>query len=105
MRTLPVALCGVTRAEVLHGVGNGAERTNVLVLLNAFLPLSVGDALWDQVGDNLAVLRAGGLTIPFPDAVIASVAIANGIELWTRDRHFTLVQQLLPALKLFPEPP
>ena len=43
--------------------------------------------------------------MPFPDAVIASVAIANGIELWTRDRHFTLVQQLLPALKLFPEPP
>ena len=23
-RTLPVALCGVTRAEVLHGVRNGA---------------------------------------------------------------------------------
>jgi predicted nucleic acid-binding protein len=105
LRTLPVALCGVTRAEVLHGVRSSAEHANVLILLNAFLPLSIADALWDQVGDNLAVLRAGGLTIPFPDAVLASAAIANGIELWTRDRHFTLVQQLLPALKLFPEPP
>ena len=92
-------------AEVLHGVRNPAERAKVLTLLNAFLPLSIADAVWDLVGDNLAVLRAGGLTIPFPDAVLASVAVANGIELWTRDKHFTLVQQLLPALKLFSEPP
>ena len=87
------------------GARNPAERTKVLTLLNAFLPLSIADAVWDLAGDNLAVLRAGGLTIPFPDAVLASVAMANGIELWTRDKHFTLVQQLLPALKLFPEPP
>jgi predicted nucleic acid-binding protein len=104
-RTLPVALCGITRAEVLHGARNPAERANVTILLNAFLSLSIADAIWDQVGDNLAVLRAGGLTIPFPDAVLASVAMANGIELWTRDKHFALVQHLLPALKLFAEPP
>jgi predicted nucleic acid-binding protein len=36
---------------------------------------------------------------------IATVAIANGIELWARDRHFPLIQSILPALRLFQEPP
>jgi predicted nucleic acid-binding protein len=57
------------------------------------------------IGDHLAVLRAGGVTIPFPDAVIASVAITNGMELWARDPHFSLAQRLLPSLNLFQEPP
>lgn len=102
---LPVAVCGVTRAEVLHGARSPAERAKVLVLLNAFLVLGIADAVWDEVGDHLAALRAGGLTIPFADAVIASVAMFNGVELWTRDKHFAQVQSLLPALKLFSEPP
>src|SRR5436853_394603 len=54
---------------------------------------------------TLAAPRAGGVTIPFVDAVIATVAIVNDVELWTRDAHFTLVQSVLPALKLFAEPP
>ena len=45
------------------------------------------------------------MTVPFPDAVVATLAIANNLELWTRDAHFTLIQQWLPALKLFQEPP
>lgn len=102
---LPVAVCGVTRAEVLCGSLNPANRQKLLTTLAAFQFLPVPDALWDVIGDNLAVLRAGGLTIPFPDAVIVSVAMANGLELWTRDLHFTLVERLLPVLKLFQESP
>ncbi len=102
---LPVAVCGVTRAEVLCGSRNPADRQKLLTTLGAFQLLPIPDALWDVVGDNLAVLRAGGLTIPFPDAVNVSVAMANGMELWARDRHFPLIQHLLPALQLFQEPP
>jgi predicted nucleic acid-binding protein len=40
-----------------------------------------------------------GVTVPFSDAIIATVAIENGVELWTRDRQFTLIQSVLPALK------
>jgi predicted nucleic acid-binding protein len=104
-RTLPVGLCGVTFAELMHGVRSASERTQTLAALAAFLPISIPDSIWVPLGDNLNALRAGGVTIPFPDAVIATVAIANDIELWTRDGHFTLVQGVLPALKLFAEPP
>jgi len=102
---LPVAICGVTRAEVLAGVRSPIHRARLAALLSQFAQVPTPEALWDTTGDHLAVLRSSGVTIPFADAVIATVAIANDIELWTRDAHFALVQQVLPALKLFVEPP
>jgi hypothetical protein len=98
-------LCGVTRAEVLHGVRSPANRPKIVAALNLFPLLSIPDDLWDQVGDNLAALRAAGLPLPFPDVVLATAAIANDIELWTRDHHFKLIQTVLPSLRLFVEPP
>lgn len=82
-QSLPIAICGVTRSELLHGTRNQSDRQNLLVLLNVFHQVPIADALWDAVGDNLATLRAGGLTIPFPDAVLATVAMVHGLELST----------------------
>ena len=42
---------------------------------------------------------------PFPDAIIATLAIATDIEVWTGDHHYSLIQRVLPALKLFQVPP
>jgi predicted nucleic acid-binding protein len=99
------ALCGITRAEVLHGARDPADRQRLLQLLNSFAQVAIPDTIWDEVGGALAALRAAGVTVPFPDAVLACVAIACGIELWTRDQHFTLMQAVLPKLRLFQEPP
>ena len=63
------------------------------------------ESVWDDVGDNLCTLRTHGVTVPFPDAVLATLAIVNHLELWTHDAHFLLIQKWLPALKLFQEPP
>lgn len=104
-RSLPVAICGITRAELRYGARNLADRGNLIVLLNTFQQVAMADAMWDVVGDHLAALRTSGVTVPFPDVVIATVAIENDIELWTRDTQFQLIQTVLPALKLFVEPP
>ena len=56
---LPLAVCGVTRAEVLCGSRNPADRQKLLATLAAFQYLPIPDPLWDTVGDNLAALRAG----------------------------------------------
>ena len=45
-------------------------------------------------------LRAGTAA-----AILATLAIVNDTELWTRDTHFKLIQKCLPSLKLFQEPP
>ena len=103
--TLPVAACGVTRAEVLHGARTPVERQKLLTVLSVFQPVSIPEPLWDQVGDNLATLRAAGITVPFTDAVLATLGIHHGIEVWSRDRHFPMIQSVLPTLKLFQEPP
>ncbi|MBA4192568.1 MAG: hypothetical protein C0467_31760 [Planctomycetaceae bacterium] len=104
-RTLPLAICGAVRAEILHGSRNPRDRARLVLLLDCFSQLAIPESHWDTIGDNLNALRKSGVTIPFTDAIIATVALANDIELWTRDTHFTLVQRVLPALKLFIEPP
>jgi predicted nucleic acid-binding protein len=57
-----------------------------------------------MVGDNLALLQTRGLTIPFPDVMIATVGIAYGVEIWARDNHFSMMQTVLLGVRLFVEP-
>jgi predicted nucleic acid-binding protein len=59
---------------------------------------------WPNLGRNLSQLAARGITVPFPDALIATVAIDNDLELWNHDSHFAEIQKVLPQLKLFQEP-
>lgn len=103
--TLSLAVCGVVRAEVLAGARSATDRSKLIGLLDSLAQVPIPEAIWDTVGDNLQTLRASGITIPFPDAVLVTVAISNGYEFWARDAHFALVQRVLPALKLFHEPP
>jgi predicted nucleic acid-binding protein len=99
------AICGVTRAEILHGQKGPANRRNLIKSLNAFNQMSIPESAWDLVGDHLALLQARALTISFADVAIATTAIVHGIELWTRDSHFSLIQSALGGLQLFVEPP
>jgi len=104
-RTSNYAVCGVVRAEVLAGSRSVMERGKYFRILNQLGQVSTPESLWDIVGDYAALLGSNGVTIPLSDVIIAAVAIANDFELWTRDKHFNLIQPLLPALKLFQEPP
>jgi predicted nucleic acid-binding protein len=99
------AICGVTRAEVLTGARGPKHRRDLIQILDGFQQVSFPASLWDQVGDNLALLRGAGVTVPFVDAVIATLGITLDVEIWARDRHFKDMQKVLPGLKLFPEPP
>jgi predicted nucleic acid-binding protein len=104
-KALPVAVCGVIRAEVLHGARNAKDRAALLGLLNRFAQVPTPESVWDALGDHLCTLRTHGVTVPLPDALLATVAIIHGLDLWTRDAHFGLIQGVLTALQLFPEPP
>ena len=99
------AACGVVHAELLCGARTPRERSLIIAMLSTLATVPIAEALWEQVGDNLARMRSRGVTVPFPDAVLATLAVSLNIELWTRDQHFALVQQAIPALRLFQEPP
>ena len=103
--TLTIVVCGISRAELVCGARTPVERQNLLTALATYGQVSIPESLWDSVGENLAALRAAGITVPFADVVIATLAIRLGIEVWTRVKQFMLMQGALPALRLFREPP
>jgi predicted nucleic acid-binding protein len=98
------AICGVTRAEVLAGARNPADLDRIAISLDVLGQVAIAEGLWDVLGKNLSLLRTAGATVPFADAVIATLAIENDLELWTRDMHFLRLQGILTGLRLFQEP-
>ncbi len=105
MRSVEGAVCGVTRAEVLAGSRSAEHRTKLLTILDSFRQVATPEGHWDDVGGTLAALRAVGVTVPLADAVLATIAMALAIEVWTRDAHFREIERVLPALALFNETP
>lgn len=103
--SLPLSVCGPTRSEFLHGARTPSHRAKLVTALNGFAQVLIPDTLWDDIGDNLAIHRRHGLRVPLPDAVVATVAITFDLEFWARDAHFLHMQQHLPDLRLFVEPP
>jgi predicted nucleic acid-binding protein len=99
------AICGLTRAEVLYGVRTKADQVRFVAALNSLTHVSIPDGLWDEAGLNLAWLRSAGASVPLADAVIATLAIHLDVELWARDKHFPLIQSVIPSLRLFLETP
>jgi predicted nucleic acid-binding protein len=74
-------------------------------MLDALPQVATVEAQWDMAGEAAATLRNNGVNVPLPDIILATSAVHHGLTLWTRDAHFILMQTILPALKLFTEPP
>jgi predicted nucleic acid-binding protein len=99
------ALCGIIVAELFAGVRTPADEARCRVAVADFRALPIPEALWEVAGRNQALLRANGITVPLTDTAIATLAILLDLELWAYDAHFALIQRVLPALRLFHEPP
>ncbi len=98
-----IAVSGVTRAEILHGAKNETDYRLLQEMLDRFDQIVPDIDIWDQLGRNLFLLRGRGVAVPFPDALIATLAIQHDLELWTRDAHFAVIQSVLPELRLWKE--
>jgi predicted nucleic acid-binding protein len=98
-------ICGVTLAEILAGAKAVSDFARYTAALSVFAGVAIPDAFWSALGRNLFTLRGSGITVPFADALIATVAIENDLALWTHATHFAMMQIVLPRLRLFVEPP
>jgi predicted nucleic acid-binding protein len=98
------AICGVTRAEILHGAKTPKDATDLGNAMNSFIQLPILPATWDHLGFHLASLRSRGLPMPFQDVLLATVALDYGAELWSYDAHFRAIQGVLTSLILFDGP-
>src|ERR1700688_2184156 len=70
-----VAICGATVAAVYAGGRSPADFKKFDKALSVFGWVNFPKKIWRSLGRNLALLGAKGVTMPFPDALIATVAL------------------------------
>ncbi|MCC7351720.1 MAG: PIN domain-containing protein [Phycisphaerales bacterium] len=97
-------ICGVTRAEILHGARTPEDAKSLCDAMDVFNQVPLLQSTWDHLGNHLAALRIKGLPMPFQDVLLATIAIDNDFMLWSYDAHFRTIQDVLSNLKLFDGP-
>lgn len=95
-----VAICGVVKAELLHGARNSNDVKKIIDALDVFPYVDMKKEDWDLLGKNLFLLRSHGITLPFQDAIIATLALSNKASIWTKDAHFAMIRNVIPDLEV-----
>lgn len=96
-----IATCGVIKTELLRGSNSEKQFSQIEEALNDFTYLSFSEKDWISLSKLFITLKKNGLAVPFQDAMIAYLAIKYNCEVWTNDKHFKLMQIVLPELRLF----
>ena len=96
-----VVISGVVISELLHGALSEKEMKSLEEDLGVFESLNIGQSDWNDFGKFLYRVRKSGLTVPYQDALIAFVAIKNDVPVWTKDKHFKLIQSAEENLKMY----
>ena len=96
-----VIVCGVVRAELFQGATSEKNQQEVSGVLNLYGTKNLKDSEWDKLGHQLRKYKANGFTVPFTDATIAAIGIFNDIPIWADDKHFDMMQSVIPSLKVY----
>ena len=96
-----IATCGVIKTELLRGSNSDKQFLQIAEALNDFSYLSFSENDWFGLSKPFITFKQNGLAVPFQDAMIAYIAIKYDCKVWTNDKHFKLMQVVLPELKLF----
>lgn len=88
------AVCGLVCLEVIGGA-SATERHRLRHYFTALPRLTTPEDVWDRATDEAARLRDQGLTIPWSDVLVATLARMNDVRVYARDRHFDLMAPLL----------
>ncbi|GAB4221279.1 MAG TPA: PIN domain-containing protein [Spirochaetota bacterium] len=99
--TQDIAICGIVQAELIYGARSNKEVEKIISALECFNFIDIDKEDWNGIGKFLHKLRIKGVKIPFQDAIIAYLAVKNNIPLWTRDKHFELIRDVIKELKVY----
>ncbi len=92
-------ICGPILAELLAGTPS-AERERLWVALAGLPFLELTRARWREAGELAHELVGRGSCVPLIDVLIPVAAAHAGAALWTRDRAFDRIADVLPELAL-----
>ena len=96
-----ISTCGVIKAELLRGCNSENQMNKINKALDCFEYYDFEESDWQPLAELFIKLKKSGLSVPFRDAMISILAIKNACPLWTKDRHFCLIKEIVPELELF----
>lgn len=82
------AICGVVIAELLQGAKGEMQQRQFDEIFSFVETLPMTESVMKQAGLMLQKLRQQGIVVPLTDAVIAAVALEQGVPLLTADKNF-----------------
>jgi predicted nucleic acid-binding protein len=77
-------------------------RQATLARAQRFLALAYDERVAERLADLLSEARARGRRAGAMDAIIAATALAHDLTVWTQDRDFEVLAELVPTLRVFP---
>ena len=93
-------LCGPVEMEFLGGA-RAHERKEIQEAFDIVPYVANNQKIWREAGLNYAALRAQGLTAPWNDILIATIAMKTGLRVYAKDKHFDAMAERMPELKLY----
>lgn len=94
-----VLICGPVMAELLAGTVPG-QRDDLWLAIGSLPWAEIDQPSWRSIGEVANDLRRTGVSVPLTDIAIAVAAAGAEAELWTNDRDFERIQEVLPELEL-----
>ncbi len=90
------ALCGPVEMEFLGGAFPH-ERPKIQAWFDIIPYVSNDQKLWRKAATTFAGLRAKGLTVPWNDVLIATLAMETEHRVYALDAHFDAMAAILPV--------
>ena len=84
--------CGIVKLEVLGGA-QGKERVVIANLFSLIPYLSQKELVWEKAVNLQWASKAKGLSVPWSDALIATLAHLNQFRVYARDKHFVALAE------------
>jgi hypothetical protein len=88
------ALCSPVRLEVLGGARKEDQKKWVAGF--AVIPyVQITESTWNLAVENAWRLRDSGTQVPWKDVLVASASIEQHCRVFSRDKHFNVMAQIL----------
>jgi predicted nucleic acid-binding protein len=91
------ALVGIVVTELLRGAKTLERQSEIRETFRGVDYIEMDFPSWERAGYIAATLDAQGTPLPLPDVLVAAMALEQGHELFTRDKHFNRI----PGLRLY----
>jgi predicted nucleic acid-binding protein len=88
------ALCGPVEMEFLGGARDH-ERDRLKAWLNILPYLRNDQKLWRKAAENFGLMRKSGISVPWNDLLIATIAMEHNVRVYSVDKHFDSLSAIL----------